>query len=483
MYKGGFAQRITCEDTYAQTIIEKFKMPEQEPHIAVSVDMMDTGIDVPECVNLVFFKKVRSKTKFWQMLGRGTRLAPNLSCIDQIDGEYTGKKRFLIFDYCGNFEFFREKPNGYESREVKTLSENIFGKQVRLAAALQESAFAEERFQSLRETLLNTCHEQIQVLNPERIAVKLRLQYVQKYKERSAFDVLSEGDKGELIREIAPLVTLADTDEAAKRFDNLIYGMMLSQLEAAPSFKRMKNQLCDTAAMLEKKAAIPQVKAKLPLIREINTDAFWDAKDILLFENARKELRELIKFLVEEGTQKPPVYTSLTDPVTGTREGEGLDAAYDFEDYRKRINRYVEENGNTLAIHKLTHNIPLASGDYEELERILTSELGSRTDYQREFGEKPFGLLIREVARLDHDAAMQAFSAFINDTSLNEAQIAFVLKIINHVEKNGYMKDVAELQKPPFDRPVNFIKLFDQKTRARLIQTIDSIRENAVKIM
>lgn len=483
MYKGGFAQRITCEDTYAQTIIEKFKMPEQEPHIAVSVDMMDTGIDVPECVNLVFFKKVRSKTKFWQMLGRGTRLAPNLSCIDQIDGEYTGKKRFLIFDYCGNFEFFREKPNGYESREVKTLSENIFGKQVRLAAALQESAFAEERFQSLRETLLNTCHEQIQVLNPERIAVKLRLQYVQKYKERSAFDVLSEGDKGELIREIAPLVTLADTDEAAKRFDNLIYGMMLSQLEAAPSFKRMKNQLCDTAAMLEKKAAIPQVKAKLPLIREINTDAFWDAKDILLFENARKELRELIKFLVEEGTPKPPVYTSLTDPVIGTREGEGLDAAYDFEDYRKRINRYVEENGNTLAIHKLTHNIPLASGDYEELERILTSELGSRTDYQREFGEKPFGLLIREVARLDHDAAMQAFSAFINDTSLNEAQIAFVLKIINHVEKNGYMKDVAELQKPPFDRPVNFIKLFDQKTRARLIQTIDSIRENAVKIM
>ncbi len=194
-------------------------------------------------------------------------------------------------------------------------------------------------------------------------------------------------------------------------------------------------------------------------------------------------MRELIKFLVEEGTPKPPVYTSLTDPVTGTREGEGLDAAYDFEDYRKRINRYVEENGNTLAIHKLTHNIPLASGDYEELERILTSELGSRTDYQREFGEKPFGLLIREVARLDHDAAMQAFSAFINDTSLNEAQIAFVLKIINHVEKNGYMKDVAELQKPPFDRPVNFIKLFDQKTRARLIQTIDSIRENAVKIM
>lgn len=482
-YKGKFAQRITCEDDYAQTIIENFKMPEREPHIAVSVDMMDTGIDVPECVNLVFFKKVRSKTKFWQMLGRGTRLAPNISCIDQIDGEYRGKRRFLIFDYCGNFAFFREKPNGYESREVKTLSESIFGKQVRLAVALQESVFAEEGFRSLRKALLDTCHEQVKALNPERIAVKLRLQYVEKFKERSAFERLSEGDKGELVREIAPLVTLADSDEAAKRFDNLVYGLMLAQIEVDPSFKRMKNRLCDTAAMLEKKAAIPQVRGKLPLIREINTGTFWDTNDILLFETVRKELRALIKFLVEEGTPKPPVFTSLTDPVIDMQEGEPLDPAYDFEDYRKKVNRYVEENGNMLVIHKLTHNIPLTLGDYEELERILTSELGSREDYQREFGEKPFGLLIREVAKLDHEAAMQAFSAFINDASLNQAQIAFVLKIINYVEKNGYMEDAKELQKPPFDRPQNFVKLFDQKTRAKLLQTIYSIKENAVKIV
>ena len=158
-------------------------------------------------------------------------------------------------------------------------------------------------------------------------------------------------------------------------------------------------------------------------------------------------------FLVEEGTPKPPVYTSLTDPVIGTREGEGLDAAYDFEDYRKRINRYVEENGNTLAIHKLTHNIPLASGDYEELERILTSELGSRTDYQREFGDTPFGLLIRKITKLDHDAAMEAFSKFINDQSLNQKQIAFVHKIINHVEQNGYMENVAVLANRPLINP------------------------------
>lgn len=95
-YRGSFAQRVICDDAYAQTIIDDFKQPEKEPHIAVSVDMMDTGIDVPECVNLVFFKKVRSKAKFWQMIGRGTRLCKGLACVDQIDGTYTDKRRFLI---------------------------------------------------------------------------------------------------------------------------------------------------------------------------------------------------------------------------------------------------------------------------------------------------------------------------------------------------------------------------------------------------
>lgn len=145
-------------------------------------------------------------------------------------------------------------------------------------------------------------------------------------------------------------------------------------------------------------------------------------------------------------------------------------------------NRYVNEHGNTLAIYKLTHNIPLAMGDYQELERVLTSELGSKEDYAREFGDTPFGLLIRKIAKLDHEAAMQAFSAFINDQSLNQKQIAFVNKIINHIELNGYMENVAELTKPPFDKPISFIKLFDAKTRTALMETINQVRENAVQI-
>ena len=480
-YHGDFAQRVVCDDSYAQTVIEDFKIPEKAPHIAVSVDMMDTGIDVPECVNLVFFKKVRSKAKFWQMIGRGTRLCKGLSCIDQIDGEYTDKRRFLIFDYCGNFEYFRQHKEGYVTRETKTLSENIFGKQVRLMMALQESTFADADYQAWRKELAETCHGQVANLKRELIAVKMRLRYVEKYQKEDAFAHISDLDKGELEREIAPLVFLDDPDEFAKRFDNFMYGLMLAHLEQMPSFKYAKKQLCDMAALLEKKVTIPQIKEKLPLIREIGTDAFWEAKDLLLFEKVRKELRALIQFL-DEGEKKHQIITKLTDPVTEQQEGVQMEAAYDFEDYRAKVNRYVNDHGDTLAIHKLTHNIPLSQGDYQELERILTSELGSREDYVREFGDTPFGLLIRKIAKLDHEAAMAAFSAFINDQSLNQKQIAFVHKVIQHIELNGYMENPAELTKPPFDKPISFLKLFDAKTQKELVDTINTVRENAVKV-
>ena len=203
------------------------------------------------------------------------------------------------------------------------------------------------------------------------------MQYVEKYKKPEAFVSISEGDKGELLTQIAPLVRSDEADEFAKRFDNFMYGLILAHIEQMPAFQYAKKQLCDTASLLERKASIPQIKAKLPMLQEIHT---------------------------------------------------------------------------------------------------------SKEDYAREFGDTPFGLLIRKIAKLDHEAAMQAFSAFINDQSLNQKQIAFVNKIINHIELNGYMENVAELTKPPFDKPISFIKLFDAKTRTALMETINQVRENAVQI-
>lgn len=482
-YCGFFAQRVICDDTYAQTIIDDFKVPDKMPIIAVSVDMMDTGIDVPQCVNLVFFKKVRSKAKFWQMIGRGTRLCKGLTCTDQIDGEYTDKKRFLIFDYCGNFEYFRAHKEGYETKEAKSLTENIFGKQVKLAVMLQESTYAEDEYQEWRSELVGTCYAQVLELNTELIAVKLRMQSVEKFKRPGSFDFISEGDKGELLQQIAPIVRLDDTDEYAKRFDNFMYGLMISAMAQMPSFQYAQRQLRDIGTLLERKISIPQVKAKLTIIKEVNTDAFWEANNILLFEKVRKELRGLMQFLVEIGPVKNPIITRLTDPIIGEQEGVQLEPPYDFEDYRAKVDRYVNENGNTLAIYKLTHNIPLSVGDYRELERVLTSELGSKEDYAREFGNTPFGLLVRKIAKLDHDAAMAAFSQFINDQSLSQKQITFVHKIINHIEQNGYMESVTILTKPPFDKPLSFTKLFDRKMQSEIMATINTVKDNAVIVV
>ena len=482
-YCGVFAQRVICDDTYAQTIIDAFKVPDKMPIIAVSVDMMDTGIDVPQCVNLVFFKKVRSKAKFWQMIGRGTRLCKGLTCTDQIDGEYTDKKRFLIFDYCGNFEYFRAHKEGYETKEAKSLTENIFGKQVKLAVMLQESTYAEDEYQEWRSELVGTCYAQVLELNTELIAVKLRMQSVEKFKRPDSFDFINEGDKGELLQQIAPIVRLDDTDEYAKRFDNFMYGLMISAMAQMPSFQYAQRQLRDIGTLLERKISIPQVKAKLMIIKEVNTDAFWEANNILLFEKVRKELRGLMQFLVEIGPVKNPIITRLTDPIIGEQEGVQLEPPYDFEDYRAKVDRYVNENGNALAIYKLTHNIPLSVGDYRELERVLTSELGSKEDYAREFGNTPFGLLVRKIAKLDHDAAMAAFSQFINDQSLSQKQITFVHKIINHIEQNGYMESVTILTKPPFDKPLSFTKLFDRKMQSEIMATINKVKDNAIVVV
>ena len=241
-----------------------------------------------------------------------------------------------------------------------------------------------------------------------------------RYQKPEAFTALSETDKGTLMREVAPLISLDDKDEAAKRFDNFVYGLVLC---------------------------------------------------------------ELVKFLVDGVEGQKPIYTALADPVLEQTEGKALDSGYDFGEYRERVNRYIMEHRNdTLAIHKLTQNIPLSQGDYIELEHIFTSELGSKEDYAREFKDTPFGLLVRKVAKLDHEAAMQAFSKFINDESLNAKQIAFVQKVIHYIEQNGYVESKAVLMKPPFDQPILFTRLFDGKMGGELMETIDAVRENAVHV-
>lgn len=477
--KGGFCRRIVCGDDYAQTLIDDFKLPERQPVIAVSVDMLDTGIDVPEILNLVFFKEVHSKTKFWQMIGRGTRLCPSLEVVDGMEGAYSGKRRFFIFDYLGNFEFFRQKREGFESQETMALAEAIFIRRARLVKRFQDSAFAEEPYPAWRSTLVDILCKQVQQLNMELVSVRLHRRHVEKFSDKAAYLSLCDQDMHDLEKALAPLVFMDDQDEYAKRFDNFMYGMMLLQLDALPGFRKSRKQLCATASLLERRASIPQVSAKLPLIHSVNTEDFWAGANLPVLENVRCELRSLIQFIVDSGNSRI-IYTMLTDAVLSVKEGQPLAPAYDFEDYRLKVNRYIEEHRNHIAIHKLRNNIPLTQTDYHALANILTHELGSEEDYRREFGDTPMGLLVRKVAHLEHEAAMEAFSTFINDQSLNQQQIVFVHKIIDYIERNGYVEDPTILMNPPFDKPVGFIRLFDARHRQRLVDAVEQVRKNAV---
>lgn len=479
-YKGDFARRIVCEDAYAQTLIDDFKQPHKQPQIAVSVDMMDTGIDVPEVVNLVFFKKVRSKTKFWQMIGRGTRLCKGLSCMDSLDGAYTDKRRFYIFDYCQNFEFFRTNANGIEGRETQTLSEAIFAKQVRLIALLQETSFGDGKHDALQKELAQILCNQVAELNSELVSVRLQLDAVEKFKVLAAFEKISEQDKHDLIHRLAPLVYNEEQDEYAKRFDNFMYGLMLAMCESASMFKKLKAQLCNLANDLAGRTSIPQVKAKLPLITIIPTDEFWTNCNLLGLEQVRAELRGLIKFTIDEGSGQRTVYTYLTDVVLAAKEGESIGEAYTFEDYRLKVNRYIEQHKDATAIWKLRNNVKLTELDYQTLSDILTKELGNEEDYKKEFGDTPFGLLIRKIAKLEYEAAMQVFSGFINEQGLNQQQIVFVHKVVDYVVQNGYIESAAELMKPPFDKPQSFIKLFAPEDQAKLVALVNLIKENAL---
>lgn len=478
-YNGNFARRIVCDDNYAQTIIDDFKQAEKMPQIVVSVDMMDTGIDVPEVLNLVFFKTIRSKTKFWQMIGRGTRLCKDLACIDSVDGGYIDKRRFFIFDYCGNFEFFRVNKNGIEGHEVQTLSEAIFSKQLRLIVALQDQRYGDKKHELWRETIVTTVNTQINALNPELVAVRLQQKHIEKFKSKDSFVNISEQDIHDL-GNLATLIYNDEIDEYAKRFDNFMYNFMLSLLENTPTFNRYKTELRDYAVLLASKTSIPQIKAKLPVINGIISDDFWTKRDLLDFEFVRKELRELMKFISNDASIKS-IYTNLNDPVLSAEKNKETQDSYDFKEYKLKVNRYIELHKDEKAIWKLRNNIKLTDEDFQSLSDIFLKKLGNEEDYKKEYGELPFGLLIRQVAKLEHDAAMKVFSKFINEQGLNQHQIVFIHKIIDYVVQNGYFESASELMKAPFDRPHSFLKLFDQTEQTIIIGLVNQITENALE--
>lgn len=473
-YGGGFCQQVDYSIKYAHSIIDDFKVEDSEPHIAVSVDMLDTGIDVPEVVNLVFFKKVRSKIKFWQMIGRGTRLREDLFGPGQ-DKEY-----FLIFDYVGNFEFFRENPKGIEGNVVVSLTERLFNLRVEIIKELQQLDYQEEPYTSHRNRLINELVTEIRRLNEENFQVKMKVKYVHKFQNEETWEALTTNDVRELKEEVAPLIIPEQDDEMSKRFDNVMYTIELDYLTVQKAIKPIRT-VVETAEKLSEIGTIPKIVENKDLLIHVQSTDFWDEADIFELEEVREVMRELVQFIEKES--RKTYYTNFQDTFDVIVDGTPIYGSNDLRNYKKRVNQYLKEHQDEMAIYKLKHNKSLTKTDVAFLEDVLWNELGSKEDYENEFGDTPITRLVRQIVGLDRGAANAAFSEFLSEERLNAAQIKFVRLIIDYVVTNGYLEKEV-LQQDPFRTLGSVSELFEDNIQdvRKILGVIDNINENVDSI-
>lgn len=464
----GYAKVIDNYMTYAQSAIDEFSDPQKLPQIAISVDMLDTGIDVPEVLNLVFFKKVMSKAKFWQMIGRGTRLSPGL-----IDGK--DKDKFYIFDFCGNFEFFRMS-KGNANASARSLQGALFSLKAQMAFKLQDAVYKTDELSAFRQTLVDDMVRKVSELNQDNFAVKQHLKFVELYTSPNRYQSLSYEDTLMMQQELAPLLLPEPDDPKALRFDALLYGMELAHLAGLP-YNRAHHDLLKKAEALSKIANVPEIAAQSALLEKILHTDYVENTGVDELEKIRKALRDLMKYITNE---QSAYETGFGDEIISIEWKQSELENDDLQNYKMRAEFYVRQHQNELAIAKLKMNVPLTDSDITQLEEILWSEVGTKQDYEAEYGKKPLGEFIREIVGLDMNAAKEAFSAYLTNVNLDSRQIYFVNQIVEYIVHNGMMKDMSILQEAPFIDQGSIIEVFTDLSVWKGIKgVIDTINANA----
>ncbi|MCD7946360.1 MAG: DEAD/DEAH box helicase family protein [Clostridiales bacterium] len=465
----GYAEIIDNYINYAQSAIDQFSDPKKLPQIAISVDMLDTGIDVPEVLNLVFSKKVMSKAKFWQMIGRGTRLCPGL-----MDGE--DKSKFYIFDFCGNFEFFRMSKGKPAVNQI-ALQGAIFSLKAQIVYKLQDLDYQTEELTAFRSALVDDLVNKVQELNKENFAVRQHLKYVELFADPERYKALTYEDTLHMSEELAPLITPDEDDPKAVRFDALMYGIELAYL-VGKKYTRARSDLRKKVSGIAGVANIPEIKAQSELIDKILHTNYLDNAGINEFEHIRERLRNLIKYIPVSRAQYT---TNFDDEILSIDWHEAELDNDDLKNYKAKAEFYVRQHQDEAVIAKLKGNVPLNRRDVDDLERILWSEVGSKADYEAELGAKPLGEFVREIVGLDMRAAKEAFAAYLDETKLDSRQIYFVNQIVEYIVHNGLMKDLSVLQEPPFTDQGSIVEIFtDLTVWLGIRRVIEGINANAV---
>ena len=463
-----YAKVIDNYMTYAQSAIDEFSDPKKLPQIAISVDMLDTGIDVPEVVNLVFFKKVMSKAKFWQMIGRGTRLCPGL-----LDGE--DKQKFYIFDFCGNFDFFRMN-KGKAAANTIPLQGAIFNLQFEISYKLQDMEYQTDRLTAYRKALVDQMSGKVRELPRDSFAVRQHLKYVELYSEPSGYHALTYEDTLLVREEVAPLIQPDGDEVNAVRFDALMYGIELAYL-VGKKYSKARTDLNRKVAGIAGMSNIPEIQAQSDLINKILHTDYVETAGINEFEEIREKLRDLMKYVSSE---KVKYTTNFADELLSMEWKESELENDELKNYKAKAEHYIRQHQDNPAIAKLKTNQPLTQADIEALEETLWHEVGTKQDYEQEFGAKPLGEFVREIVGLDMNAAKEAFSEYLTGTNLDSRQIYFVNQIVEYIVRNGMMKDFSVLQEPPFTDRGSVVEIFtDMSVWLGIKRVIDTINANA----
>ncbi|QJP98673.1 restriction endonuclease subunit R [Herbaspirillum rubrisubalbicans Os34] len=488
-YKGHFARVVTYKTEYAQSLIDDFSNQDKAPHIAISVDMLDTGIDVPEVVNLVFFKVVRSKTKFWQMLGRGTRLCKDLF------GPSQDKKNFFIFDFCQNLEFFSQNPETSDGSMSESLSTRLFKARLDVIGALDdrlanqvktsESQASNDDHLSekqLRADVAALLHERVAAMKVDNFVVRPHRQPVEKFAKAEAWVALGMEDLLELRTRVADLPTeLADEDEEAKRFDMLCLRVQLSILQAKPEFVTLKEKIQVIASALEEQTNIPAIKEAMPFIQAVASDEWWDDVTVPMVETVRRKLRALVK-LIPRG-QKKIVYTDFEDELgeSQTIDLPQVTAGLNMAKFKEKARVFLKAHESHISLQRLRRNQPLTPADLDELEKMLLAAGGS-PQLISEAKEQSHGLgvFIRSLVGLDREAAMHAFSEFLTSTTTTPNQIEFINLIVQELTQTGVMEPERLFQSPFTDLSAQGpLGVFPPAKVTQIVEVLETIRGRA----
>jgi type I restriction enzyme R subunit len=463
-----YAKVIDNTINYAQSAIDEFSDAKKLPQVAISVDMLDTGIDVPEVLNLVFFKVVLSKAKFWQMIGRGTRLCPGL--IDGFD-----KTKFYIFDFCGNFEFFRMN-KGRASADTVALQGALFLLKAQIAFKLQEIIWQTPELIAFRKKLVDEMVKKVRELDRGNFAVRQHLKYVELYSDPENYKALTYEETLNMKRELVPLIQPDIDDVKALRFDALLYGIELALL-AGNKYGAARNDLMKKVNAVANIANIPAIMMQSELINKILHTYYLDTAGIMEFEEIRTNLRNLMTYV----NYSHSLYdTNFSDEVLSTKWSVAEAETTYLTTYRERAEYFVRKHQNEGVIAKLKSNLPLTGKDMTDLEAILWSEAGTREDYEALYKAKPLGEFVREIVGLDMNAAKEAFAEFLNNTSLDSRQIYFVNQIVEYIVHNGMMKDLSVLQEAPFTDRGSIVEVFsDTSLWLSIRKVIDKVNANA----